>query len=80
MTGSYYRRHGKASRLGIPLSAFKAVLFAAGLTLSIACAMFVTNATQSIINNKQMHYSMRLTVHLKVPSLLSVMDIDSFFG
>jgi len=34
--------------------------------LAISLAMFVVGTLESVVNNRQMHFSMRLTMHLKV--------------
>lgn len=42
------------------------LLHIAGISLAVALGMFLVGVTESITNNRQMHYSMRLTMHLKV--------------
>jgi len=37
-----------------------------GLMLLISLAMFAAGVSESVVNNRQMHISMRLTMHLKV--------------
>ena len=41
-------------------------LWHSGHTLTIACAMFLTSMANTIVNNRYMHRSMRLVMHLKV--------------
>lgn len=41
-------------------------LWHSGHTLAIACAMFLTSMANTIVNNRYMHRSMRLVMHLKV--------------
>ena len=38
----------------------------AGISLAVALGMFLVGVTETFTNNRQMHYSMRLTMHLKV--------------